>query len=104
AVHPSDMCVALAALEARIRVTGPKGERVIAMEDFHRLPGTTPHQDTNLRPDELITSIDLPPSLFAAHSHYIKVRDRASYEFALVSAAAALDLQSGTIRSARIAL
>lgn len=104
AVHPSDMCVALAALEARIRVTGLKGERVTAMEDFHRLPGTTPHQDTSLRPDELITAIDLPPSPYASHSHYIKVRDRASYEFALVSAAAALDLKDGTIRSARIAL
>lgn len=104
AVHPSDMCIALAALEARIRVTGPKGERVIPMEDFHRLPGNNPQQDTSLRPDELITAIDLPPSPYAAHSHYIKVRDRASYEFALVSAAAALDLQAGQIRSARIAL
>jgi xanthine dehydrogenase YagS FAD-binding subunit len=104
AVHPSDMCIALAALEARIRVIGPKGERVIPFEDFHRLPGNTPELDTNLHPDELITAIDLPNSPYAAHNAYIKVRDRASYEFALVSAAAALDLQGGPIRSARIAL
>lgn len=104
AVHPSDMCIALAALEAHICVTGPKGERVIPFEDFHRLPGNTPELDTNLHPDELITAIDLPKSPYASHSHYIKVRDRASYEFALVSAAAALDLQNGVIHSARIAL
>jgi xanthine dehydrogenase YagS FAD-binding subunit len=104
AVHPSDMCIALAALEAKVRVTGAKGERVIPLEDFHRLPGNTPELDTNLHADELITAIDLPKSPYAAHSAYIKVRDRASYEFALVSAAAALDLANGTIHSARIAL
>ena len=104
ATHPSDMCVALAALEAMIRVRGAKGERNIPMAEFHRLPGTTPQIETSLQPDELILSIDLPPSPYAQHSHYLKVRDRASYEFALVSVAAALDIQSGTIRSARLAL
>jgi xanthine dehydrogenase YagS FAD-binding subunit len=105
AVHPSDMCVALAALEATIHVRGPKGERAIAMADFHRLPGTTPHLDTNLQPDELIEWIDLPAMPYAARSHYVKVRDRNSYAFALVSVAAALDLDGGdTIRTARIAL
>ncbi|HEX3743540.1 MAG TPA: xanthine dehydrogenase family protein subunit M [Bryobacteraceae bacterium] len=104
AVHPSDMCVALAALDAKIRVQGKSGERIIAMAAFHRLPGDKPEIDTNLDPGELIVSIDLPPSPYAAHSHYLKVRDRASYEFALVSVAAALELDGGTIRSARIAL
>jgi xanthine dehydrogenase YagS FAD-binding subunit len=104
ATHPSDMCVALAALEAKIRVRGPKGERVIPMADFHRLPGNTPQIDTNLQADELVMSIDLPPSPYAAHSHYLKVRDRASYEFALVSVAAALDLQNGLIKTGCVAL
>lgn len=104
ATHPSDMCVALAALEATVRVRGPKGERMIPFSDFHRLPGNTPQTDTNLQKSELILSIDLPPSPYAQHSHYLKVRDRASYEFALVSVAAALDLQNGAIRSARIAI
>ncbi|HLJ48555.1 MAG TPA: xanthine dehydrogenase family protein subunit M [Bryobacteraceae bacterium] len=104
AVHPSDMCVALAALDAVIRVQSPRGERTIAMADFHRLPGETPQLDTNLKPDELITAIDLPPSPYAAHCDYIKVRDRASYEFALVSAAVGLDVEGGTIRGARISL
>jgi xanthine dehydrogenase YagS FAD-binding subunit len=104
AVHPSDMCVALAALEATIRVRSRSGERRIAIADFHRLPGDTPEIDTNLKRDELILSIDLPPSPYAGHSHYLKVRDRASYEFALISVAAALSLDGGTIRSARIVL
>jgi xanthine dehydrogenase YagS FAD-binding subunit len=104
ATHPSDMCVALAALDAQVRVLGPKGQRTIAMKDFHRLPGNTPQIDTNLHSDELILSIDLPPSPFADHSHYLKMRDRASYAFALVSVAAALDLDGDNIRSARIAL
>ena len=104
ATHPSDMCVALAALEATVRVRGPKGERTIAFEDFHRLPGKEPQIDTNLRSDELILSIDLPKSPYAQHSHYFKVRDRASYAFALVSAAAALDMDGNTIRSARLAM
>ncbi|MGC2300156.1 MAG: xanthine dehydrogenase family protein subunit M [Acidobacteriaceae bacterium] len=104
ATHPSDMCVALAALEATIRVRGPKGERTIPFHEFHRLPGDTPQIETNLRPDELILSIDLPPSPYAQHWHYIKARDRSSYAFALVSAAVALDLDGDNIRSARLAL
>ena len=104
ATHPSEMCVALAALEARVRVRGPKGERTIPFAEFHRLPGKTPQLDTNLRPDELILSIDLPKSPYAAHSHYLKVRDRASYAFALVSVAAAVELDGTTIRSARLAM
>ncbi len=104
ATNPSDMAVALAALEPTVRVRGPKGERHIHFADFHRLPGKTPEIDTNLRADELILSIDLPRSSYAAHSHYLKVRDRASYAFALVSVAAALDLDGTTIRSARLAL
>lgn len=104
ATNPSDMSVALAALEAKIRVRGAKGERTIPIAEFHRLPGTTPELDTNLKPGELILSIDLPRSAYAAHSHYLKVRDRASYAFALVSVAAALDLDGQRIRSARIAL
>lgn len=104
AVHPSDMCVALAALEAVVRVEGRGGERRIPFAQFHRLPGNTPEIDTNLKPDELIVSIDLPPSPYAARSRYVKVRDRASYEFALVSVAAALEIENHTIRSARIAL
>jgi len=104
ATNPSDMSVALAALEAKIRVRGAKGERTIPIGDFHRLPGTTPELDTNLKPGELILSIDLPKSIYADHSHYLKVRDRASYAFALVSVAAALDLDGKRIRSARIAL
>lgn len=104
AVHPSDLCVALAALAATVQVTGPDGERAIAFADFHRLPGDTPERDTNLAPAELITAIDLPPEGFAQHSAYLKVRDRESYAFALVSVAAALTLDDGSITEARIAL
>lgn len=104
AVHPSDMCIALAALDATVQARGPAGERTIPFASFHRLPGDTPHVDTNLKPDELIVAIDLPPSPYAEHWHYEKIRDRASYEFALVSVAAALELSEGTIRSARVAL
>lgn len=104
ATHPSDMCVALAALDAQIRVRGPRGERTIPIMEFHRLPGDTPQIDTNLASNELVLSIDLPSSSFAGHSHYLKVRDRASYEFALVSVAAALELDGNAIRSGRIAL
>ena len=105
ATHPSDMCVALAALEAIVRVRGPNGEREIPISDFHRLPGDTPDRDTNLKPDELIVAVDLPAMPFATRSHYLKVRDRASYAFALVSVAAALDLDSNkTIKAARVAL
>src|SRR6266513_1217106 len=105
ATHPSDMCVALAALDATVRVRGPKGEREIPFADFHRLPGNTPERDTNLGLDELIIAVDLPAIPFAVRSHYLKVRDRASYAFALVSVAAALDLDSSKkIKAARVAL
>ena len=104
AVNPSDMSVALAALDALVRVEGPRGARTIPIVDFHRLPGDSPQVDTNLQHGELITAVDVPASAVAARSHYIKVRDRASYAFALVSAAVALDAADGTIRSARIAL
>ena len=104
ATHPSDMGVALAALEAVVRVRGPQGERSIPFAEFHRLPGDTPHIENTLSPDELITAVDLPASPYAAHSVYTKVRDRASYAFALVSVAAGLDLDGGVVRSARLAL
>ena len=104
ATHPSDLCVALAALDAVVRVQGPKGERTMPFLEFHRLPGDTPQIETNLQPGELITAIELPASNFAARSHYLKVRDRASYAFALVSVAAALEMDGDTIRSARVAL
>ena len=104
ATHPSDMCVALAALDAAVRVRGPKGERTIALNAFHRLPGDTPHIENALQPNELITSIGLPPLLFAKHSRYRKVRDRASYAFALVSVAAALEVDNHKIVNVRLAL
>ncbi|MDR6407073.1 FAD binding domain-containing protein [Paraburkholderia sp. 22099] len=104
AVNPSDMSVALAALDAVVRVSGPAGERTIAFADFHRLPGDRPELDTTLQPGELITAVDLPPPLFSAHSHYLKVRDRASYAFALVSVAAALQMDGERVKTARIAL
>ncbi len=104
ATHPSDMCVALAALEAVVRVQGPQGERTIAFEEFHRLPGDTPNVETSLQPNELITAVDLPSLPFAQRSHYLKVRDRASYAFALVSVAAVLEMDGGAIKTARLAL
>ncbi|HET9175568.1 MAG TPA: xanthine dehydrogenase family protein subunit M [Pseudolabrys sp.] len=104
ATHPSDMCVALAALEAIVHVAGPAGERAIAFADFHRLPGDTPHIDTNLKPDEIIIAVELPARGFAANYSYLKIRDRLSYAFALVSAAAALELEGGRIKEARLAL
>ena len=104
ATHPSDMCVALAALDATVQVKGPNGERTIPFMEFHRLPGDAPQKDTNIEPGELITSVTLPSMPFAARSHYLKVRDRASYAFALVSVAAALDIENGLIKQARIAL
>jgi len=104
ATHPSDMCVALAALDATVRVRGPNGERTIAFEDFHRLPGDDPQRDTTLAPGELITGIDLPPQGFAEHWHYLKIRDRASFAFALVSVAAALDFEGDVVRDARVSL
>ncbi len=104
ATHPSDMAVALAALGASVRVLGPQGERTIPLVDFYRLPGDEPQRDTMLEHGELLTAVDLPPLAFATHSHYRKVRDRASYAFALVSVAAALDIAGGVIRDVRIAL
>jgi xanthine dehydrogenase YagS FAD-binding subunit len=104
ATHPSDMCVAMAALDAIIRIEGPEGTRTVAFIDFHLLPGDTPEKETVLKPGELITAIDLPALSHTAKSHYLKVRDRASYEFALVSAAVVLHMDSGQIHSGRIAL
>jgi xanthine dehydrogenase YagS FAD-binding subunit len=104
ATHPSDMCVALAALDARVLATGRDGERSIAFADFHRLPGDTPQRDTNLKQDEIITAIELPPKGFATHYSYLKIRDRLSYAFALVAVAAALEIESGAIKEARLAL
>lgn len=106
ATHPSDMCVALAALEATVHVASLRGERTIAFADLHRLPGDTPQVDSSLAADELILRIELPPAArFAAHSAYLKIRERLSYAFALVSVAAALDIDaSGQIIEARLAL
>jgi len=104
AAHPSDMCVALTALDATVQVTGPGGERTIAMSDFHRLPGDTPQLETTLERNEIITAIALPPQGFAANYSYLKVRDRLSYAFALVSVAAGLNLEGGRITQARLAL
>ena len=104
ATHPSDMCVALAALDAKVHVAGAQGARALAFGDFHRLPGNTPQIDTNLRPDEIVTAIELPNAGFAANYSYLKIRDRLSYAFALVSIAAALELEGGTIKQARLAL
>jgi xanthine dehydrogenase YagS FAD-binding subunit len=104
ATHPSDMCVAMSALDARIRVLGLDGEREIPFTDFHLLPGQTPEKESVLRPGELITAIDLPHLPASARSHYLKIRDRSSYEFALASAAVILNMDSGSIRSGRIAL
>lgn len=104
ATHPSDMAVALAALDAKVNVTGKDGDRVIPILAFHRLPGDKPHIDTNLKEDEIITSIDLPAKGFADHYTYIKLRDRASYAFALVSVAIGLEMEGNTVKEARIAL
>jgi xanthine dehydrogenase YagS FAD-binding subunit len=104
ATHPSDMCVALAALDATVLVQGTAGERAIPFNEFHHLAGVTPHVETNLRPGELITAIHIPPLAFAKNSRYRKVRDRASYAFALVSVAVALETDAGTITGVRIAL
>ncbi len=104
AVHPSDMCVALAALGATVHVAGPNGSREISLADFHRLPGVTPHVETNLRRDEIIVAVEVPAEGFAANYTYLKIRDRLSYAFALVSVAAALELDGGKIRQVRLAL
>jgi xanthine dehydrogenase YagS FAD-binding subunit len=104
ATHPSDMCVALAALDAKVRVTGPGGERSIAFADFHRLPGDTPQLDSTLQRDEVITAVEIPAQGFSTNYTYLKLRDRLSYAFALVSVAAALDLDGSAISDARLAL
>ena len=106
ATHPSDMCVALAALAAKVQVSGPGGERTIPFAEFHRLPGHTPWIDTNLARDEIITSVTLPAdaAAFAPHHTYLKLRDRHSYAFALVSVAAGLRMEGEQISEARIAL
>jgi xanthine dehydrogenase YagS FAD-binding subunit len=104
ATHPSDMAVALAALGAEVHVVGPDGERTIPIPGLHRLPGDRPDRDTVLEPGELITAVDVEPLAFATRSDYRKVRDRASFAFALVSVAAALDVDDGAVRDCRIAL
>lgn len=104
ATNPSDMCVALYSLDAKVEVMGPKGKRSIPVVDFHRLPGTTPEIDTNLHPDELIVAVTLPPAKFAQHSWYLKARDRQSYAFALVSVAAGLEMDGDSIKSAGLTL
>jgi len=104
ATHPSDMCVALAALEATVRVAGPDGERAIPFAEFHRLPGNTPEIDTNLRHGEIILSLELPARGFAQHYTYLKLRDRLSYAFALVSIAVGLEMEGDRIGLARLAL
>jgi xanthine dehydrogenase YagS FAD-binding subunit len=104
ATHPSDMAVALAALEAVVRVSGPGGERVIPMAEFHRLPGDAPEIDTTLARDEIITAVELPAARFPRHFTYLKLRDRLSYAFALVSVAVGLEMEGDTVRAARIAL
>ncbi|MFB3387509.1 FAD binding domain-containing protein [Flavobacterium sp. LAR06] len=104
AVHPSDMCVALAALDATVQVEGPKGKREIKFTDFHRLPGNTPEKDNTLQSKELITFVEIPNNNFNKNVHYLKVRDRSSYAFAVVSVAAALDIQNNTINDVRLAM
>jgi xanthine dehydrogenase YagS FAD-binding subunit len=104
AVHPSDMCVALAALDANVLVDGPKGNRKIKFTDFHRLPGDAPDKDNTLQKGELITAVQIPELPFTKHVHYLKIRDRASYAFALVSVAAALHIEGNTIKDARLAM
>ena len=104
ATHPSDMCVSLAALDATLHLVGPEGERTVPFTSFHLLPGDTPQIETVLQPGELIIAVELPKLAFAKNSTYRKVRDRASYAFALVSVAAALDTESGTVRDVRLAL
>jgi len=103
ATHASDLCVALSALDARVKVLGNGGERWIEFADFHRLPGDTPHVETSLAPGELVLGVEIPVTDWFRHSTYVKVRDRASYAFALASAAVALQVESGVISNARIA-
>src|SRR3954465_1304695 len=104
AANPSDLAVALVALDGSVEVQGPGGQRVVPLGDFHRLPGDTPHIETVLEPGEVITAITVPPNPAGRRSHYLKVRDRASFEFAVVSAAVALDMDGGRIRQAQVAL
>lgn len=104
ATHPSDMAVALLALDAVVHTRGPNGDRDIPIGDFHVLPGDHPEIETVLRRGELITSVTIPKKTFSARSHYLKVRDRASYDFALASAAVALHVEDGRIQEARVAL
>jgi xanthine dehydrogenase YagS FAD-binding subunit len=104
AVHPSDMCVALRVLDATVHVAGPSGERSIAIADFHRLPGDTPQRDTNLARDEIVTAVELPAQGFANNYTYLKIRDRLSYAFALVSVAVGMEMDGNRIRQARFAL
>jgi xanthine dehydrogenase YagS FAD-binding subunit len=104
ATNPSDMCVALAALEATVHIHGPKGPRAVAFGDFHLLPRDTPHRETVLEPGDLITHLTLPPPTAGSRQLYLKLRDRASYEFALASAAVVLTIANGNITRARVAL
>lgn len=104
ATHPSDMCVALAVLEAKVHVAGPSGERTINFADFHRLPEDTPQRDTNLDENEIVTAVELPARGFSKNYTYLKIRDRLSYAFALVSVAVGLEMDGTTIREARFAL
>jgi xanthine dehydrogenase YagS FAD-binding subunit len=104
ATHPSDMCVALAILDSKVHVASASGDRVIAFADFHRLPGDTPQRDSNLNAGEIITAVELPPKGFAANYTYLKIRDRLSYAFALVSVAVGLDLDGDIIKEGRFAL
>lgn len=104
AVHPSDMCVAIAALDALVEVEGPQGKRQIPFTNFHRLPGDTPQRDTSLEPGELITAVVIPPMSFAKSGVYLKLRDRASYAFALVSVAAVVNLHRDQIQDVRLAM
>ena len=103
ATHPSDLAVALVALDGVVVLRGPDGERRLPVEDLYRLPGATPHLEHTLEPGELIVAVEVPHGGYAAGARYLKVRDRASYEFALVSVAAALEIEDGTIRAARLA-
>ena len=104
ATHPSDMCVALAAFEAVVHLRSARGERAVSITEFHRLPGDTPHVETVLEPGELIVAVELPSNPIAKHSTYRKVRDRSSYAFALVSVAAALQIEGSTVKEVRLAL
>ena len=104
ATHPSDMCIAMAALEAVVHVQGPQGERTIPFAEFHRLPGAAPERDTTLATDEIVLAVELPPEGYAEHYTYLKLRDRLSYAFAVVSVAAGLTMAGGRVTRARIAL